>query len=145
MSIRRIDKSGVPLPATGSAKAKRSDAVGQEKFAEYMDAVAGTQVDGVDQVASTEAVDRVDGVNDQRKKRQIKQASELLDSLEALEKNLDGATAEATAAERLRETRDEALRNLNEDTSSGEERELLHRTAVMATVELAKSDRGDYK
>ncbi|MEG3639731.1 hypothetical protein [Magnetococcus sp. PR-3] len=146
MSIRRVDKPGTSLPTTGTRRTAQRGAVSGEKFTEALDSAQSSTVDAVDEVASTDAVERVDQVSDQTKRRQLKQADEVLETLSALEEDLQGSASKSDeeVMDRLRETRDEALRNLTEETRGGEERELLHRTAVMATVELAKKDRGDY-
>ena len=84
-----------------------------------------------------------------QKREQLEKTDKLIDSLAALGRDLTQSVIASGSAEmvreRLREARDHALRTLSSAQERGEERELLHRTAVLATVELAKTDRGDYK
>lgn len=142
MSIRRVGKSG--LPATPTGKTSRTQAAGGATFAQHLESMAGIQarqpVLGVDAV---DAVSR-DDTPPHQAREQLDQAEALLDSLEALEKELAAGQGKINR-ERLRQTRDEALRTLSNSPGSGRERDLLHRTTVLATVELAKSDRGDYQ
>ncbi|MBF0424739.1 MAG: hypothetical protein HQL66_02840 [Magnetococcales bacterium] len=152
MTIRRVDHSGKSLANTSVKKPSRTgESAPGEKFTRVMDALA--PMDGTFAVTATDEVQAADGDASSRQKRQqLQQTGELLDSLQELEQDLQGKelppegdeTAEQTRL-RLRETRDQALRSLTETPSKGEERDLLHRTAVLATVELAKTDRGDYK
>ncbi|ABK43423.1 hypothetical protein Mmc1_0904 [Magnetococcus marinus MC-1] len=146
MSIRRVDKPGASVSTTATRRTGQRGAVSGAKFTEALDSAQVAAVNGIDEVNAAEAVEQVEQISDQTKHRQLKQADEVLDSLCALEKELHNSAAQGDdgVMERLRETRDEALRNLTEETRGGEERELLHRTAVLATVELAKKDRGDY-
>ncbi|MEO5366524.1 MAG: hypothetical protein H7831_09255 [Magnetococcus sp. WYHC-3] len=149
MTIRRIDK-GHPLAGGAAARRTAPAAGGGENFAHMLDSVAG--VGASEEVSAPPTVESVGAVGDEpgRRERRVQRArtGELLDTLEDLERDLVGPLARETdegVRQRLRETRDNALRTLSETPRKGEERELLHRTAVLATVELAKSDRGDYK
>ncbi|MBF0620400.1 MAG: hypothetical protein HQL54_00590 [Magnetococcales bacterium] len=142
MTIRRVDKT--TTGAVSNKKSRETEASG-ENFAQLLEGVAamrgGNPVDAVGSVTPV-------GDEGGQKRQQLDRAGELLDSLEEIGRELTARPGERESEmrSRLRQTRDEALRTLNDSatTSRGEERELLHRTAVMATVELAKSDRGDY-
>lgn len=154
MSVRRVGKADSPISGpVSSAKNRGVDGASGEIFARHLAEVAGSQgVEGVDSVAATE---QVAGVGDReptshQRREQLLQTGELLDSLAALGKDLDGpgrsgSMEDTQLRSRLRKTRDIALRTLSDSPASGLERDLLHRTTVLATVELAKSERGDYK
>ncbi|MBF0453563.1 MAG: hypothetical protein HQL72_01955 [Magnetococcales bacterium] len=154
MSIRRVGKADKTISAPVSAGKNKSAAVGAgENFAQQLAQVAGVRVsEAVDQIAAAKSVNGVSsqGPSHHQRREQMEQASELLDTLEALGQDLDPTLLasggnEALARQRLKETRDQALRTLSDSPAHSEERELLHRTALLATVELAKSERGDYK
>ncbi|MBF0589324.1 MAG: hypothetical protein HQL53_09355 [Magnetococcales bacterium] len=147
MTIRRVNKGTqtYTAPRVSGKKAKVSETK-EAKFTQYLDTVADVR-----DVSPTQSVDRVSAVEDsisaQTRRRQLQQTDELLESLEALEEGLrtHGDTSADHARRRLQETRDQALRTLSDFPENGDERELLQRTAVLATVELAKSERGDYR
>ncbi|MBF0136446.1 MAG: hypothetical protein H7833_01670 [Magnetococcus sp. DMHC-1] len=154
MTIRRVDHSGKSLANSSVKKQSRtSEGTPGEKFTRVMDALA--PMEGPHAVTAADEVQASDGDASSRQRRQqLQHTGELLDSLQDLEENLQNGDprpeeSEAELAEqtrlRLRETRDQALQSLNDTTNKGAERDLLHRTAVLATVELAKTDRGDYK
>ncbi|MBF0368523.1 MAG: hypothetical protein HQL52_03605 [Magnetococcales bacterium] len=152
MSIRRVGKSDRNLTGVGKSRAGReTGAVSGANFAQQLDTIAAlrenTAVEDVAPATATQAAGEAMPTPYQRRE-QLAQTDELLDSLGDLEKNLGADNLEEEAVEdsrrRLRETRDQALRTLSETPKSGNERALLHRTAVLATVELAKSERGDY-
>ena len=158
MTIRRIDKGGksvVQPTVTGTSRAIGS--VPEEIFARQL--AAQQQVEAAE-IQEPEAVMRVRGVPFDpggsssegaryRRREQLEKTDELLGTLAALGRDLTqsivGSGTAEEIQERLREARDHALRTLSDVPEKGEERELLHRTAVLATVELAKTDRGDYK
>ncbi|NGZ28964.1 MAG: hypothetical protein G8345_19005 [Magnetococcales bacterium] len=135
MTVRRVDNR----PTITTGKSRRVQDAGGENFASYM-----SHISGVDSLDAVDVVDNVPSATDEPSKRhrreQLEQTKELLDSLEALEQDLTGVESR----QRLRESRDQALRTLSESPRQGEERDLLQRTALLATVELAKSERGDY-
>jgi hypothetical protein len=153
MSIRRVgktDKTALRPVSTGKGKAAK---VGTgADFAQQLAKIAGVNApEAVEEVARTEVISEVanQGSNHQRRE-QMEQAGELLDSLESLSQDLDPAILikdgnDDLARQKLKETRDQALRTLSDTPAHSEERDLLHRTALLATVELAKSERGDYK
>lgn len=141
MSIRRVDR-GVGLGGTGASRAPHQ--VGGEAFARLLDSAG--QVQGSQPAAVLGAVAAVgEQPNPRQGKRQLDRARELLDSLEALEQGMVTPCDVEAVQSRLRESRDQALHALSDAPRTGDERELLHRTAVLATVELAKSSRGDYQ
>lgn len=153
MTIRRVDKSDktVSRPAV-SSKNMATGSVAGEIFARQLAEVSGAkEPEAVSVVQKVHFDPNATGAEPGRHQRreQLDKADELLDSLEALGHDLVqsaiGSGNLDVARERLRETRDHALRTLSSVPEKGEERELLHRTAVLATVELAKTDRGDYK
>lgn len=142
MNIRRIDKPTVgTISSTG--KGRGAGRVSGENFSSLLDSVAPVRganpVFGVDPVGTA-----TDDASPRQRRDQLDQTGELLDTLEVLEKKLLEA-GDPDVRERLRRTRDQALTTLSNAPRSGEERELLHRTAVLATVELEKSNRGDYQ
>ncbi|MBF0152531.1 MAG: hypothetical protein HQL64_02185 [Magnetococcales bacterium] len=157
MTIRRVDHSGKSLANSSVKKQSRtSEGTPGEKFTRVMDALA--PMEGPHAVNPADEVLPADSDSSSRQRRQqLQQTDELLDSLQELEQGLQGKDPQQEekggqeedlteqARLRLRETRDQALRSLTETPAKGEERDLLHRTAVLATVELAKTDRGDYK
>ncbi|MBF0175549.1 MAG: hypothetical protein HQL63_01685 [Magnetococcales bacterium] len=154
MTIRRVDHSGKSLANTSVKKQSRtSEGVPGEKFTRVMDALA--PMDGPHVVTATDEVTATDtDPSPHQRRQQLRHAGELLDSLQDLEQNLQEGDAQQDdtgknvpdqAHLRLRESRDQALQSLTEAPNKGAERDLLHRTAVLATVELAKTDRGDYK
>ncbi|MEO5340140.1 MAG: hypothetical protein H7837_06435 [Magnetococcus sp. MYC-9] len=153
MTIRRVDKSDKTAARAGlTGKNPAVGSVGGEIFARQLAEVSGAK--GADAVAVVQTVQFDPGAGNaeagrHQRREQLDKADELLDSLEALGHDLVqsaiGAGSLDVARERLRETRDHALRTLSHVPEKGEERDLLHRTAVLATVELAKTDRGDYK
>ncbi|MBF0439489.1 MAG: hypothetical protein HQL93_10260 [Magnetococcales bacterium] len=149
MTVRRLEKSNKPLASSTTAKAKSSalDVEGVN-FSKSLAAASGIQ-EAIPLLATLSAT----AVNSERsptpyqRREQAEQVGELLDSLEALGRDLisESLAEPEETRKRLRETRDQALYSLAKAPESGSERELLHRTAVLATVELAKTDRGDYK
>ncbi|HIJ85154.1 MAG: hypothetical protein HW380_437 [Magnetococcales bacterium] len=154
MSIRRVGKASTPASGPVSSVRNRSvDGVAGEIFARHLADVAGTQeMEAPEAVA---AAGQVAPVGDReptshQRREQLLQTGELLDSLAALGRDME-ASAKSNTTENiqlrshLRKTRDMALRTLSDSPTVGLERDLLHRTAVLATVELAKSERGDYK
>ncbi|MBF0359200.1 MAG: hypothetical protein HQL70_11390 [Magnetococcales bacterium] len=152
MSIRRVGKAGKTTlnPVSTRKKAAGKVAVG-EVFAQQLAEVAGSNgPEGVEEVSAAKVVNRVSSSSQHQRKEQIEQTGEILDSLEALGQELDPSNLikdgnEDLARQKLKETRDQALRTLSDIPTNSEERDLLHRTALLATVELAKSERGDYK
>jgi hypothetical protein len=153
MTIRQVNRAGKGMAATTVARQGRTaSSSSAEEFARCMDTLSSLQEsDAVAMVEPTPSTD--DQPSHQKERReQLFHAEALLNSLEALEQDLGHTMAAGSSApgaisearERLRETRDHALRQLSDSTRRSAERELLHRTAVLATVELAKSDRGDY-
>ena len=153
MTLRRVDKGEktVARPAVTSKNLANGSAAG-EIFARQLAEVSGAREPETVAVIQTVQFDPgTPGAESGRHQRreQLEKADELLDSLAALGHDLVqsaiGSGNLDAARERLRETRDHALRTLSSVAEKGEERELLHRTAVLATVELAKTDRGDYK
>jgi hypothetical protein len=153
MTIRRINKAGKtnlrPVSTGNNATAK----VGAgEDFAQQLAHVAGANgVETVEGVAPIKTVNDATSHGSKNERReQMEQTGELLETLEVLGENLDPSILikdgnDDLARQRLKETRDQALRTLSGTPAHSEERELLHRTALLATVELAKSERGDYK
>ncbi|MBF0159977.1 MAG: hypothetical protein HQL58_10695 [Magnetococcales bacterium] len=144
MTVRQLDKTGKTMAQVAAATKNRSAGqVSGEKFAHYLDSFAG--VHGNESAAMDNST-TPDEPSLHQRHEQLRSAGDLLDSLEALESGLNQSSGEDNleARERLRESRDQALRTLSDSPSRGAERDLLHRTAVLATVELAKSDRGDY-
>lgn len=141
MTIRRIDKGG---GITGTASARSSGKVNGDRFAAMLESATP-----VPSKQPMNALGPVGPIHEEptpgQRKRQLARARDLLDTLEALEQNLSTPQDPELVRSRLQESRDNALHTLSDSPKSGEERELLHRTAVIATVELAKSDRGDYK
>ncbi|MBF0183345.1 MAG: hypothetical protein HQM06_03005 [Magnetococcales bacterium] len=153
MTIRRVDKGDktIARPAVSGKNIAPGSPVG-EIFARQLAEVSGVKEPEAVSVIQTVQFDPGNGGSDpnrHQRREHLEQTGELLDSLEALGHDLVqsaiGSGNLDVARERLRETRDNALRTLSHVTEKGEERELLHRTAVLATVELAKTDRGDYK
>lgn len=140
MTIRRIDRTTGPF-SSSPTRAVRGE--GDEHFAEYMDSLAS--LDGA------HGLDRVEGVTERERRShrdqdaQLDDADALLETLEALGRSLEQGGDDAVTVARLQESRDQALSTLSNTPRGGEERELLLRTAVLATVELAKNDRGDYR
>ena len=153
MSIRRVgkaDKTIIRPVSTDKVKSKGVET--GENFAQQLAQVAGAQ--SADSVEELSAAGRVGGVSGKgpsqhQRREQMEQTDELLESLEVLGKDLDPTLInegnEDLARQKLKETRDQALRSLSDTPAHSEERDLLHRTALLATVELAKSERGDYK
>ncbi|MGN7613550.1 hypothetical protein ACQZV8_15865 [Magnetococcales bacterium HHB-1] len=144
MPIRRLDKSSGSASTAKTGKGRQTSGPGGEKFAHYLDNVAAPQASnpltaltGTAPIGGSEA-------SLHQKREQLEQTDDLLGSLEDLGDNLKQGHESGENREQLRETRDQALRTLSSTPNKGEERDLLHRTAVLATVELAKSDRGDY-
>ncbi|MEO5332886.1 MAG: hypothetical protein H7839_12755 [Magnetococcus sp. YQC-5] len=149
MTVRRLEKSNKTLASSAAAKAKPSGlAVEGANFSKSLAAAAGIQ-EAIPILASLTAgsVTSERQATPYQRREQLEQADELLGSLEALGRDLiaDDLVEPEETRKRLRQTRDQALRSLSNAPESGSERELLHRTAVLATVELAKTDRGDYK
>ncbi|MBF0379477.1 MAG: hypothetical protein HQL69_00565 [Magnetococcales bacterium] len=153
MTIRRIGKTGKTniKPVSTGKNAATKVGVG-ENFADQLAHVAGTNgVESVERITPTKAINDVTSQGSKNERReQLEQTGELLESLEELGKNLDPSILikdgnDDLARQRLKETRDQALRTLSDTPAHSEERDLLHRTALLATVELAKSERGDYK
>ncbi len=152
MTVRRLGKSDKTRASLATTKAKHSaKAVDGADFSQSLAAASGIQE--TIPILSALAVGSVGSVVSERqptpyqRREQVAQADELLDSLEALGRDLSAETLSEPdeTRKRLRETRDQALHSLSTAPESGSERDLLHRTAVLATVELAKTDRGDYK
>lgn len=152
MTVRRLGKTDKTLSGSSLGKAKHAaGAIEGVNFSKSLAAASGIQ-EAIPILAALSA-GSVNTVGTERpptpyqRREQMAQADELLDSLEALGRDLiSEALAEPEETrKRLRETRDQALQSLSTAPESGTERELLHRTAVLATVELAKTDRGDYK
>ncbi len=152
MSIRRVDKAGKAITQSISGKKGQvGKTAGGEEFAQRLAELAGNlEMEEVSQVRETQ---RVTGVSREpsshHRRQQLQQTGEILDSLEALGRDLERGSGPGGdpggARQQLQESRDQALRALSDLPGKGEERDLLHRTAVLATVELAKSERGDYK
>ncbi|MBF0162157.1 MAG: hypothetical protein HQL88_07700 [Magnetococcales bacterium] len=153
MTIRRLDKSDKATARSVVASNNRvSGSVAGEVFSRQLAEISGAKepeaVAVIQSVQFDPGATGAEGGRHQRRE-QLEKTDELLDSLAALGHDLVqsaiGTGNLDMARERLRETRDHALRTLSSVPEKGEERELLHRTAVLATVELAKTDRGDYK
>lgn len=147
MSIRRVGKADSPV---SSAKSRSVDGVSGEIFARHLADIAAVQEpETVDAIAAAELVTAVGDrePTPHQRREQLLQTGELLDSLAALGRDIAaiGKNSSMELRSQLQKTRDLALRTLSDSPSSGLERDLLHRTTVLATVELAKSDRGDYK
>ncbi|MEO5348301.1 MAG: hypothetical protein H7836_01435 [Magnetococcus sp. YQC-3] len=153
MTVRRLDKSDKTVARSPvSSKNLAAGSVAGEIFARQLAEVSGAkEPDAVNVIQTVQFEPGSTGSEPGRHQRreQLDKTDELLDSLAALGHDLVqsaiGSGNLDMARERLRETRDHALRTLSCVPEKGEERELLHRTAVLATVELAKTDRGDYK
>ncbi|MBF0146500.1 MAG: hypothetical protein HQL84_10325 [Magnetococcales bacterium] len=154
MSIRRVGKAETPASGSvSSAKSRGIDGIKGEIFARHLADVAGPQE--TEAVETVNAVGQVTAVGDReptshQRREQLLQTGELLDSLAALGRDMEAtgkgdSMANFQLRSHLRKTRDIALRTLSDSPTTGLERDLLHRTTVLATVELAKSDRGDYK
>ncbi|MEO5376847.1 MAG: hypothetical protein H7832_03555 [Magnetococcus sp. DMHC-6] len=151
MTIRRVNKGDKTLTsAIKGKKANRISTLAGENFSQHMDSIAALQgTTSTVEVSALSELTAVDMNPSQHQKRErILQTGELLDSLTELEQEMaKTALKEKDLAQhrrRLRESRDQALRTLSELPKIGDEHDLLHRTAVLATVELAKTDRGDY-
>ncbi|MBF0400021.1 MAG: hypothetical protein HQL80_09205 [Magnetococcales bacterium] len=153
MTIRRVDRSDkvAARPSVANNNLATGSVAG-EIFARQLAEVSGAnEPEAVAVVQAVQFEPGANGTDPNRRQRreQLDKADELLDSLVALGNDLVqsaiGSGNLEMARERLRETRDHALRTLSSVPEKGEERDLLHRTAVLATVELAKTDRGDYK
>lgn len=153
MTIRRVDKSDKTVARSSvSSHNLATGPVSGEIFARQLAEVSGAKEP--EAVSVIQSVQFDPGAHSSepgrhQRREQLDKADALLDSLAALGHDLVqsaiGAGSLEAARERLRETRDHALRTLSSVPEKGEERDLLHRTAVLATVELAKTDRGDYK
>ncbi len=153
MTIRRVDKGDTASARSAVTGNNRvTGPVAGEVFARQLAEVSGARE--LDTVAVIQTIQFDPGTTGSesgrhQRREQLETTDELLDSLSALGHDLVqssiGVGGLDAARERLRETRDHALRTLSSVSEKGEERELLHRTAVLATVELAKTDRGDYK
>ncbi|MBF0423445.1 MAG: hypothetical protein HQL73_10680 [Magnetococcales bacterium] len=154
MSIRRVGKGSTPAAGpVSSARSRSVDSVTGEIFARHLADIAAVQ--GSDLVDAVTATEQMGAVADReptshQRREQLLQTGELLDSLAALGRDI-GTVGPNSSLEtlqlrsHLQKTRDMALRTLSDSPATGLERDLLHRTTVLATVELAKSDRGDYK
>lgn len=154
MSIRRVGKADkvVTRPvSTGNSRVGKAQS--GEEFAQQLAQVTGAHSpESVERVSVARAVGSLSdqtGSSSQQRHEQLDQTEDLLDTLEALGQGLDHAlqvnnTNEDLTRQRLKETRDHALRTLSGTSTHSRERDLLHRTALLATVELAKSERGDY-
>lgn len=154
MSIRRVGKANRSAIGTvAPGKSRHVEGMPGEDFARRLAEVSGSASSGAvektTEAAAVAAVGEREASHHQRDE-QLSQTGEILDTLEALGRDLGtslgsmGGAKELTQ-KKLRETRDLALRTLSDTPARGEERDLLYRTAVLATVELAKSERGDYK
>ena len=158
MTIRHVDKRGKSIIQPGMVGNNRSPAsLSEEIFARQLAAqqrvdVAGTS--DTEEVAPIQGVPFDPGASTQDagryyRREQMERTEILLETLSALGRDIAQSVAGEESAEtmrgKLREARDHALRTLSGFPERGEERELLHRTTVLATVELAKTDRGDYK
>ena len=153
MTIRRVEKTNkTRVQSVTNRKNRVSESGGGENFAQQLAAIAGTgEASAAAEV--TGPTPEVSPVSSEpspyQRGEQRQQTGELLDTLTVFEQGLaPGLVADPGSdgvRERLRETRDQALRSLSGSQEPGQEREILHRTAVLATVELAKTDRGDYK
>jgi hypothetical protein len=142
MSIRRVEKTGISSAPAG--KIRRTGSASEATFSQHLEALAALRnVHALDGIQQIDALDPDEAPFHQRRE-QLERTGELLDSLEALEKELVSGGRGGASHQRLRTSRDEALRTLSNSPPQGAERDLLHRTAVLATVELAKTDRGDY-
>ncbi|MBF0295621.1 MAG: hypothetical protein HQL96_10580 [Magnetococcales bacterium] len=150
MTVRRLEKSGKTLARSAAAQAKHSaQSLDGANFSKSLAALTGIQ-ETIPLLAtlSAGAVSTAERApTPYQRRQQTEQATDLLDSLEALGRDLinDELVEPDETRKRLRETRDQALHSLSTAPENGHERDLLHRTAVLATVELAKTDRGDYK
>jgi hypothetical protein len=152
MSIRRVGKAGkTTLSPVSTGKSAASKVAAGENFAQQLAEVAGPGgPEAVEEVSAVKVVNRVTSGSQHQRQEQMEQTGELLESLEALGEELDPSNLikdgnDDLARQKLKETRDQALRTLSDIPANSEERDLLHRTALLATVELAKSERGDYK
>ena len=153
MSIRRVGKATTPASGSvSSAKSRNIEGIKGEIFARHLADVAGIhEVEGVEEVAATAQIGAVGDrePTSHQRREQLLQTGELLDSLAAMGRDItssskSGSLGNVQLRSHLRKTRDSALRTLSDTPTTGLERDLLHRTTVLATVELAKSERGDY-
>ncbi|MBF0270814.1 MAG: hypothetical protein HQL98_01895 [Magnetococcales bacterium] len=148
MTVRRLEKSDKSAAGASVAKAKAStQGVAGANFSRSLAAAAGIQeaIPLLATLAVSSGAER--GPSAHQRRDQLDQMGELLDTLEVLGRELLSGTLPESeeTRQRLKETRDQALYSLSNAPETGSEREMLHRTAVLATVELAKTDRGDYK
>lgn len=141
MTIRRVDSG--PAGPGGIKRSGGTHQKGGAEFSSFLDSVAAVQG-----AAPTVPVDGVGAVGEEgsrgQRQEHLEQAGQLLDSLEGVSRQLGEGKDPTTLRDQLRHSRDSVLTSINNDPATPEERELLHRTAVLASVELAKSDRGDY-
>lgn len=158
MTVRRVAKRGdAVIQPTAASKNRAINSVSEEVFARQLAAQQLVEVAGgiktgaviqVKNVSFEPGASSADNSGYQRRE-QLEKTDDLLDTLAALGRDLTESVVESGSAdmvrERLREARDHALHALSNVPEKGEERELLHRTTVLATVELAKTERGDYK
>ncbi|MBF0190040.1 MAG: hypothetical protein HQL99_02700 [Magnetococcales bacterium] len=148
MTVRRLEKSDKSAAGVAVAKAKVSThGVPGANFSKSLAAAAGIQ-EAIPLLATLGVSSGAErGPTTHQRRDQLDQMGELLDTLEALGRELlsDTLPESEETRQRLKETRDQALYSLSNAPETGTEREMLHRTAVLATVELAKTDRGDYK
>ncbi|NGZ07522.1 MAG: hypothetical protein G8237_14340 [Magnetococcales bacterium] len=147
MTVRRLEKTEKSVTAATLAKAKAaSHGIEGANFSRSLAAAAGIQ-ESLPLLGTLSVVNNERTPTPYQRREQLEQMGELLDTLDALGRDLLAGTQSEPdqTRERLKETRDQALHSLSNAPENGSERELLHRTAVLATVELAKTDRGDYK
>lgn len=158
MSVHRVGKRGKSVvQSTVSGKYRGPGSVPEEVFARQLaaqqrvEAAAGMEAEALRHVSSV-SFDPGSANQDHaphQRREQLERTNKLLHTLADLGRDLTQSIVDSGSAdvvrERLREARDHALRALSDVPEKGAERELLHRTTVLATVELAKTDRGDYK
>ncbi|MEO5346102.1 MAG: hypothetical protein H7834_06960 [Magnetococcus sp. YQC-9] len=149
MTVRRLEKSDKSVAAASLAKAKpASPGIEGVNFSRSLAAATGVQEAVPIHATRSVSANGERGPTPYQRREQLEQMGELLDTLEELGRDLvndEPPLPSDETRQKLKETRDQALYSLSTAPESGSERELLHRTAVLATVELAKTDRGDYK
>ncbi|MBF0341395.1 MAG: hypothetical protein HQL95_10605 [Magnetococcales bacterium] len=147
MTIRRLEKIDKTASSAVSKAKAATQGVDGANFSRSLAAAAGIQ-ETIPLLATLSVSSNSERApTPYQRREQLEQMGELLDTLEALGRDLlsESLSEPDETRKRLKETRDQALHSLSNAPESGSERELLHRTAVLATVELAKTDRGDYK
>ncbi|MBF0627893.1 MAG: hypothetical protein HQL91_06705 [Magnetococcales bacterium] len=148
MTVRRLEKTDKSIASASLAKAKAaSQGVEGAIFSKSLAAAANIH-EALPLIATLGVSSNAERTpTPYQRREQLEQMGELLDTLESLGRELlaESLSEPDVTRQKLKETRDQALHSLSTAPENGSERELLHRTAVLATVELAKTDRGDYK